>query len=191
MKSLSLDPKRTALVLVNLQRGIASRPVEPYSAQEVVAHARHLAEAFRRQGSPVVYVRVDFNHLIPLEVDEPGQPPAAPPTPEAALELVPEAGFTEGDLLVTKRHWSAFGGTDLAGELHARGVEIIVLGGISTNFAVESTARHATSLGLSVVLAEDACSSISAAAHQFACEKIFPRIARVRTTEEIVAALAG
>jgi nicotinamidase-related amidase len=69
-------------------------------------------------------------------------------------------------------------------------VETIVLAGISTNFGVESTARQAVALGFQVVIAENACSSISTAAHNFAMETVFPLIARVRTAEEIIDALA-
>jgi nicotinamidase-related amidase len=74
--------------------------------------------------------------------------------------------------------------------LRERGIDTIILAGIATNFGVESTARQATSLGFQVVIAADACSSLDAAAHTFAMEKIFPLIARVRSVQEIVDALS-
>ena len=74
--------------------------------------------------------------------------------------------------------------------MRKRGVETVVLGGVSTNAGVESTARQGTGLGFAFVIVEDACtSSMGAEAHRFAMEKIFPRLARVRTTEDVVAAL--
>ena len=65
-----------------------------------------------------------------------------------------------------------------------------MLTGVATNFGVEQTAREAWQLGYSVVVAEDATSSVSEAAHRFAIETILPRISRVRSTEAILAALA-
>ena len=80
-------------------------------------------------------------------------------------------------------------GTELDLQLRRRGFDTIVLTGVATNFGVEQTAREAWQLGYSVVVAEDATSSISEAAHRFAVETILPRVSRVRSTETILAAL--
>jgi nicotinamidase-related amidase len=186
---LQLDQHKTALVLIDLQYGIVTKPAQPYASTAVVEQCRSMAEAFRSKRLNVVYVHVDLGNLLPLISDRSLRDPNAAP-PSNALELVPDAGFQKGDLLVTKRHWSAFGQTSLEALLRERGVETVVLAGISTNFGVESTARHAVALGFQVVIAENACSSISTAAHRFAMETIFPLIARVRTAEEIINAIA-
>lgn len=187
---LHLDPKKTALVLIDLQNGIVARVTAPYSSSEVVQKGNRLAQAFRAKGATVVYVRVDMGDFLALPVDEPARDPNAPPPPAAASELVPEAGFESGDLLITKRHWGAFAGTELEGSLRQRGVDTVVLGGISTNAGVESTARQGTGLGFAFVIVEDACAtSMGEAAHRFAFEKIFPRLARVRKTDEVIAGL--
>src|ERR1700739_4555388 len=115
---------------------------------------------------------------------------AEKPLPAAASEITPSAGFQHGDILVTKRHWGAFAGTNLEQQLKSRGIDTVVLTGISTNAGVESTARQGTGLGFAFVLVEDACSSQNAEHHRFAFEHIFPRLTRVRTTEEVLAALA-
>ena len=66
-----------------------------------------------------------------------------------------------------------------------------MLGGISTNVGVESTARQGTGLGFAFVIVEDACAtSMGEEAQRFAFEKIFPRLAKVRKTDEVIAALA-
>ena len=64
-----------------------------------------------------------------------------------------------------------------------------MLGGISTNIGVESTARNAWELGFNLVIAEDICSAGSVEQHNSSLEWIFPRIAKVRRVEEIIAAL--
>lgn len=190
MPPIHLDPKKTALVLIDLQSGIVARQTAPYSATEVVQRAARLAEAFRTKGAPVIYVRVDMNNILNLPVDEPFRPANAPPPPTSASELVPDAGFQPGDILVTKRHWGAFAGTNLEQVLRERRIDTVVLGGISTNAGVESTARQGTGLGFAFVLVEDICStSMGEEAHRFAFEKIFPRLAKVRKADEVFAAL--
>ena len=189
MAELQLDPKKTALILIDLQNGVVGMNPVPHSAAQVVENSKKLADAFRGQGAPVVYVRVDLNDFMNLPVDQPHNL-GDKPLPAAASEITPSAGFQHGDILVTKRHWGAFAGTDLEQQLKSRGIDTVVLTGISTNVGVESTARQGTGLGFAFVLVEDACSAQSAEHHRFAFENIFPRLTRVRTTDEVLAALA-
>jgi nicotinamidase-related amidase len=109
--------------------------------------------------------------------------------PPEASELVPELNRQAGDVVVTKRQWGAFYGTDLEQQLRRRGIRTIVMGGIATNLGVESTARAAHDRGYELVFAENAMTSLSAEAHGFVVSTIFPRMGRVRSTEEIVTAL--
>jgi nicotinamidase-related amidase len=189
MAELQLDPKKTALVLIDLQNAVVGMNPVPHTAAQVVENSRKLAEAFRTYGAPVVYVRVDLNDFMTLAVDQPFNL-GEKPLPAAASEIAPSAGFQHGDILVTKRHWGAFAGTDLEQQLKSRGIDTVVLTGISTNGGVESTARQGTGLGFAFVLVEDACSSQNAEHHRFAFENIFPRLTRVRSTDEVLASLA-
>ena len=90
---------------------------------------------------------------------------------------------------MTKRQWGAFYGTDLDLQLRRRGVKTIVLCGIATNFGVESTARDAWERNYEIIFAEDAMSSMEAESHHFAITRIFPRLGRVRSTEQVLAEL--
>lgn len=189
MSDLELKAKTTALMVIDLQRGIVGRQTAPYTAAKVVERSARLAEAMRAKGGTVVYVHVDMAHFLQLPVDQPSRDPNAPPPPPEASELVPEAGFQEGDLVITKRHWGAFAGTDLEAKLRERGVDTVVLTGIATNLGVESTARQGTGLGFAFVVVEDACTTFNAEMQEFALRTIFPRLARVRTTDEVIAAL--
>src|SRR5580693_2933448 len=116
MAELRLDPKKTALVLIDLQNAIVGMNSVPHTAAQVVENSRKLAEAFRRQGAPVVYVRVDLNDFMNLPVDQPHNL-GDKPLPAAASEITPSAGFQHGDILVTKRQWGAFAGTDFEQQL--------------------------------------------------------------------------
>jgi nicotinamidase-related amidase len=178
-----LDPARTALVVVDLQRGVVSRDVGPHPADTVLENALQLAEAFRAAGAPVVLVRAEPGAMPPADADV-QRTAATPPVGDVVDELAPL-----GDLVVVKHGWSAFHGTDLAAELRQRSVDTVVLVGLATNMGVESTARDAREHGFAVVVVEDAMSSTDAVMHEFAVARIFPLIARVTTTAGAVAAL--
>jgi nicotinamidase-related amidase len=150
-----------------------------------------LAARFRALGAPVVLVRVSFAADGADALRSPVDAPRAGATRPAGWdEIVPQLGPATGDVLVTKRNWGAFYGTDLDLQLRRRGVRTVVLGGIATNFGVESTARDAFERSYALVFAEDATSGLTAEAHDFAIRNIFPRLGRVRSTEEILSALA-
>jgi nicotinamidase-related amidase len=185
---LKLDVRTTALVLIDLQKGITSRDVAPYSGEQVVKTGKALAENLRKAGGTVVLVNVafskDFKDALRQEVD---QPMAAPPGgfPADFSELV--NGLAQpGDILITKRQWGAFYGTELDLQLRRRGIQTIVLAGIATNIGVESTARQAWEHGYNLVMAEDATSGFSTEMHHFAFTIIFPRISRVAKSADIV-----
>jgi len=190
--TLEIEPKSTALVVIDLQKGIATagRPLGPYSVEIVVRNAARLAEAFRKKGMPVFLVHVvatTADRLNVLADEAPARPSA--PWPAEASEFVPAIGPKEGDLTITKKQWGAFYGTELELQLRRRGIRTIVLCGISTNYGVESTARFAYEYGFQQVFAEDAMGSSTAEMHRAAIDIALRRIGRVRTTDEILAAL--
>jgi len=98
-------------------------------------------------------------------------------------------GSAPGDIIVTKRQWGAFYGTDLEMQLRRRAIDTIVLGGIVSNFGVESTARTANELGYNQVFAEDAMCALDEEGHKNSVTRIFPRLGRVRSTAQVLAAL--
>jgi nicotinamidase-related amidase len=189
MTNLAIDAKSTALVLIDLQHGIVGMPLSPHAGADLVKRAASLAEAFREKGGTVAYVRVEIGEVLRHQVDAPMFDPSAPPPPPIASQLVPESGYQAGDLLIVKRQWGAFYGTDLDQQLRRLGIRTIVIGGIATNFGVESTARAAFDRGYALIFVEDAMASLSAEAHGFAVQHIFPRMGRVRTSDEVLESL--
>ncbi len=186
----TLDAAKTALVVIDLQEGILPFAGGPYTADDVVARAARLAEKCRTAGAPVILVRVgwsaDFADALKQPVDAP-VPAAA--LPENWWTYPTALGKQDSDIEVTKRQWGAFYGTDLELQLRRRGIDTIILCGISTNIGVESTARNAWELGFKLIIAEDACSAGSAEQHQGSMTHIFPRLGHVRSTDEILNAL--
>jgi len=189
---LSLDHQSTALVLIDLQQGILRMPLAPHLALQVVERAAALAKRFRILHAPVVLVHVgfsaDFADALKQPVDCPPSLPAGGFTADW-MDFAPALEAAKSDLIITKRQWGAFYGTELDLQLRRRGVHTIVLGGVSTNIGVESTARAAWERGYSVVFAEDATSSTGVDMHGFAIANIFPRLGLVRQTSDILAAL--
>ncbi len=104
--------------------------------------------------------------------------------------IVDDLAGHPSDILVTKRNWGAFHGTDLDLHLRRRGVTQIVLGGIATSIGVESTARAAHEHGYHVTLVTDAMSDLDQDAHRNSVERIFPRLGESGTTAEVIGLLA-
>ncbi|MBO7746115.1 isochorismatase family protein [Paenibacillus sp. MWE-103] len=180
MEALNLDYAKTALVLIDLQKGIVGlSPKGP----EIVANAAKLVERFRARNGFVSFVKVDF--LDGKEALKPAtdQEPRSGAYPEGWAEFAPELEVGPRDHVVTKRQWGAFFGTDLDLQLRRRGIGTIVLLGISTNIGVETTAREAFQLGYDQVFITDAMAAMSEEEHDATCRFIFPRIGKLRTTE--------
>jgi len=181
---MKLDAKTTALLLIDLQKGVLAMPVAPHPAAEVYQSSMQLAQRFRAANAPVVQVRVSFSSDF---ADAP-RPPVDQPTNYASLP----PGWDEfpeppplSDLVITKRQWGAFYGTELDLQLRRRGMRRIVLGGVATNIGVEATARSAAEHGYELVIPENLCSSSSAEMHAFSFKYLLPRLARITTSDEI------
>ena len=190
METTITDKSRTALVVIDLQKGITGRQTAPYSADSVVKNSSALAKACREAGMPVFLVRVtpspDGKDAL-----HPAADAAMPVRPRSAdwADIVPELGPEQGDFVITKRQWGAFYGTELDLEFRRRGIRTMILCGIATNIGVESTARFAYEYGYEQIFAEDAMAALTAEEHAHTIATTFPRIGLVRKTEEILAGL--
>jgi nicotinamidase-related amidase len=171
--------KRTALIVIDLQKGIAALPLIAPIA-ETIGAAAGLAREFRAQSLPVFLVTVEG---APTGRTQRGASQRT--LPEGWADLLPELQATPQDWRIAKHAVSAFGGTDLAGQLSGLGITQVVICGISTSMGVEGTARDAFDLGLNVLIARDAVNDGSAEAHEHSFSHIFPRIAEVATSGDI------
>jgi nicotinamidase-related amidase len=183
-----LDPA-TALILIDLQHGITALPtVDP--SDQIVARGARLADAFRAHKKLVVATRVAFSPDggDVLKTRTAANRAGPTPTPDYG-EFRSELKLGNGDIPITKRGWNAFYGTELDLELRRRKITGIVLAGISTSIGVESAARAANERGYELTIVADAVTDTSERAHLNSLEVIFPRIAELATTDEILAAL--
>ncbi|MDI5967383.1 isochorismatase family protein [Streptomyces sp. SL13] len=185
MTATTLDP-RTALILVDLQKGIAGLPTAPLPADGVIANGARLAAAFRKADLPVVLVNVAGGAPGRTEQSR-GAASHQPPADWA--DLVPELDQQPSDITVTKQQWGAFYGTGIDLELRRRGITQVVVAGIATSIGVESTARAAHEHGYHVTVATDAVTDLDAETHRVSVEKILPRLGETDTTDAIIALL--
>lgn len=170
----------TALIVIDLQKGIAALPPSEL-ARPAIANAVKLIDAFRAKRRPVV--------LINVVGGAPGRADKQPGGNRAAdwAELLPELGSGPDDIRLSKRTWGAFTGTGLDARLRDLGITGVVVCGIATSRGVESTARFANELGYNVALPVDAMADANPEAHRRSVELTFPWIAETGTTEELLA----
>ena len=190
----SLDPRTTALIVIDLQQGILSPEPVPHGRDDVVARSTLMGEAFAYVGALIVLTTTDFAYGYADAPKGQADDPWALPKeglPPGFATLVPEMDALPAAVRVAKRQMSAFFGTELDLQLRRRGCDTVVICGVATNLGVEATARAAFDHNYHVVIAEDACGSVAPGLHEFAVGKILPRIARVRMTAEILKAIGG
>ncbi len=183
-----IDPHSTALMVMDVQRGIVRRISSPTLLERIAAATR----AARAAGVRVIYVRVAFR---------PGFPEVSPRNrsfstlrdrggdfaeTDEATQIEPSVEPQAGDLVVVKRRVSAFSGSDLDVLLRAHGIAHLVLTGIATSGVVLSTLRQAADQDFQITVLSDGCTDSDPEVHRVLMEKVFPRQAEVLTTEEWV-----
>lgn len=182
-----LDWSKTSLVVIDLQKWIGNQ-YAPYSAETVIANSAKLASHFRNKGAFVTLVHVsskDFKDMPSPKLD------ITPPKLnliEGWDEFVPELGVKETDHIISKKQWGAFHGTDLDLQLRRRNIDTIVLCGIASGIGVDTTAREAFQHGYHLIFAIDAMTGFTKAEHEHVRNIIFPRMGRIRKTEDILLA---
>jgi nicotinamidase-related amidase len=190
--TLSLDPKTTALLVMDYQTAI----VENFASDKdgLLARTSSLLAAARRSGMTVIYVVVGFRAGHP-EISPRNMTfsairqtgffgPGAP-----GVEIHPAVAPQEREVVVVKHRVGAFFGTDLEMVLRAGGIETLVMAGIATSGVVLSTLRHAADADFRIVVAADCCSDRDAEVHRVLLEKVFPRQAQVASAGEVLQAL--
>ena len=184
--------ERPALLLVDFARcyfddGSPLRaPVE-----DARANAARLAQAARERAIPVVFTRVEY----PLDREaEPARLFRKKIAGLAAWEVgnpmgkfTPELLPTDGDLIVTKQFASGFFGTDLAEQLHARGVDTVLVSGLTTSGCVRATATDALGHGFAPLVVSDACGDRDAKIHESNLFDLGAKYADVITTARALA----
>ena len=174
---LALEPARTALLVVDMQRGFVDpgEPMEVSSARACVPVIRGLLDAFRGKRLPVVFTAFVYSPDVPLLVGElhPEHKPAAPGAPRgfgmpssSCLAGSPSARVLDAlaprpdEPVVDKRWYDAFAGSALDGALRARGVTSLVVTGTMTDICVLATVIGAFNREYRVTVVDDAVATL-------------------------------
>lgn len=198
----TLDPKRTAHVIIDMQNGFVEEgaPVEVPMARTISCNINRISAAVRASGGRNYFVR----YTTPADIDESWQVmmsrlgSMAKTHREAFMpgahywQLWPELEVLEEDRLVAKGRFSAFtqGTSDLHSIMQADSIDTIVVSGTVTNVCCESTARDAMQRNYRVILATDANAALSNETHAGALESLAFAFADLRSTEELEQLLA-
>ncbi|WP_431278755.1 cysteine hydrolase family protein [Leifsonia poae] len=192
MNDLALNPATTALLLMDLQAGI----LESHSGAEALLPGLLRArEAARQAGFTVGYVRVA---LTPEDAAKALTTPGSFAAAAASGRLDDASPATQidarilpagGEIVVRKSRVGAFGTTDLDDQLRARGIDTLVLAGISTSGVVLSTVRDASDCDYRIVVLADGCFDRDEEVHRVLTQKVFTRQATVVSIDEFVAAI--
>jgi nicotinamidase-related amidase len=138
-------PRRTALLLVDVQEGFDDPRWGHRNNPEAEAQMAQVLKAWRDRGLPVIHVQhCSTEPDSPLRPDQPGS------------ALKEATGPRPGELVIQKRVNSAFIGTSLEDHLRHQGLSTLVVVGLTTDHCVSTTVRMAGNLGFTVFLVSDA-----------------------------------
>jgi nicotinamidase-related amidase len=202
---MHVDPKRTAVVLIEFQNDFTSEGGVLHDAVSgvmdqtgMLENARSLVEVARAAGATIVHAPITFapgygelsDHpygILKGVVDS-----TAFVKGEWGAEIVDALAPQEGDVVVEgKRGLDTFATTNLDFILRARGITTIALGGFLTNCCVESTMRTGYEKGYEVITLSDCVAATSAEEHENAIRFDYPMFSEVMSSQALTEELRG
>lgn len=189
---LSISPEHTALLVMDYQPGVLQRLD---GADALVDRARAAIATARDRGITVGYV-----HVALSEDERSAVPPtnkmfarlrdmgASVSVDDASSKVDARIAPQRGDIVVRKVRVGAFSTTDLDQQFRDRGINTLVLAGVSTSGVVLSTVRDAADRDYRLFVVADLCADFDPAVHTLLLERVFPRQADVITSDELAVA---
>lgn len=187
MGELTLDPVRTALLVMDFQTPIVARYTDGRDA--LLARTAAVIAAARQKGVRVIYVVVGFRVGFPEISPRNAIFSRIKDSGGIASDVHPRLAPAVDEVIVIKHRVGAFTGTDLEMILRANGIDTLVLCGIATSGVVLSTLRHAADADYRIVVVRDCCADADPEVHACLIDKVFPRQATVVGAAELQAAL--
>jgi ureidoacrylate peracid hydrolase len=201
---ITLDPAKTALVVIDLQHAFMNEAVGHAvcpAARDIVPAVNRLAAAVREAGGGVFWVRMThderclkdwssaFDMLTPAQQEK---RIAALTAGSLGHSLWPDLDVRPEDEIVDKYRYSGFlpGASELPGRLRARGFDTVLITGTVTNVCCESSARDANMTNFRTVMVSDGNAAMSEAEHNASLTAFYATFGDVMDTDMIVAALA-
>ncbi len=216
---LALDPLKSALIVVDVQRWF-TQPQHPlWQVNEklvsgvsagyfkrlqsgILGNIQYLQRVFRSLGLPVIFTTVGCN--LPDGRDLPASmrdfnalglklvgERIVPPVNHPGWQIDDAVAPIAGDMVLNKTTSGALASTTLDQTLHNLGVNSLVVCGLTTAAGVTQTAREAGDRGFQVIIADDGCTELSEEMHEAALLAFSWTFGRVRSTEEIATYLTA
>jgi nicotinamidase-related amidase len=199
---LALERGRTALVVVDMQRGFvaAGAAMEVPSAREVVPAIRSLLDLFRAKALPVVFTEFTYSPAVPLLVGQlhPEHQPAPPgarggfgrPSScclegDASARTIDDLAPRSEETVIRKRWYDGFAGSELDGALRARDVTSLVMTGTMTDICVLATVVGAFNREYRVTVVEDAVATVWPEIQRATLDIISRAFGRVVSSKEV------
>ena len=193
--SISLDPRSTALLVMDYQNVLLENFLSKEDAASTLHQAGIMLRAARSAGVLVIYVKVEFragypeisprNRLFTMLKDNDLFGHGSKGT-EIQADIAPQ----QDEPIIVKRRVNAFFGTDLDLLLRSRSITTLVLAGITTGGVTLSTVRHAFDLDYTVIVASDCCADPDGELHAILLDKVIAHHASVLPASEIVKAFS-
>lgn len=196
--------KKTAMLFFDILNGYVPEPEpgKPRVLKPWIQNAVRLGKAARAAGLPVFFAKGNHrpdnattallltdtnNSLTPWPNGEVSKTKmhviAGDKSSDVLTDLEPKAD----DYYIVKYRWSAFHQTYLDLALRTRGIDTIIISGGSTDVGVTSTLYSGRDLDYNMIVASDACgTSHDQRAHDMLMDLVFPRMSRVRTTDQVI-----
>ncbi len=202
-----LEPERTALLFFDMLNAYVHSSEEQESiTKSFVTNCQKILSVGRTRNIPVYYARADHRHdgkdsanlyndtnisgePWPDPEDKPFRPYLLVYAGDWSSEIIDELKPEKDDYIIAKHRWNAFFQTHLELSLRTRGIDTLILCGGATEVGIAATAYCARDSDYNVVIVSDACRSSNQDNHEQFMNRIFPFMARVRTTEQVVAML--
>lgn len=168
------------------KNGKIARSYEQCEVRDIINKTNFMMKVCKENNIPIILVKVGFNknyfdqpksskifgtaHIIrSLELESQG------------TKFHPELNYNMADLIITKPRISAFYGTNLDATLRANKVQKLLISGVSTSWAVQSTVRDAHDRDYEVLVIEDACAAQKLQEHDESIH-LLSRISEIITT---------
>jgi ureidoacrylate peracid hydrolase len=199
-----LDLKKTAILFFDMLNGYYHGAAEAAKIRmkPMVDNAVRLMKAGREARIPIVFAKGNHRDdgattaviltdtdiaLRPWPngvVEKRKMPPVAG---NPSSEVIPELDPRPDDYYIPKYRWSAFYQTYLDLALRSRGIDTVIISGGSTDVGIAPTVFAGRDMDYNMVLVRDACgTSFDQRAHDMLMDLVFPRMSRVRTTDQLL-----
>jgi ureidoacrylate peracid hydrolase len=193
----TINGKKTALLVIDMQRVFldSGAAIEVPEGRKIVPNINKIASALRAKGGKVIFFRylvndkvgllkyfesrsyLDPKREIPLKAMQPGHP---------QFELYPALDIQKGDTIIDKIRYSAVLGSNIVNVLRKKGIENVIVTGVTTDVCAGNTAEDLMQMDFHVVMVWDGCAALDRLEHELYLARIFGLYSDVMPTDEVI-----